>query len=114
MRVLSISLVLALAAVPAAAQEPALVPHAYALAFRVSAPPDWEVRQDMGALRWMAVSPLSGDADTFRENLNVLSEVVTEPLSLSGYVDQQVDQLRQAYQDWELVERTEHSLAGHP
>jgi hypothetical protein len=82
------------------------------VSFRISAPADWEVQQDKGPLRWVAVSPLQGAGDTFRENMNVVLDGLVRPVELSEYYEAQLGQLEQGFQGFRVVSTEERAMAG--
>lgn len=108
-------LVLALAAAPAAAQHvPELVPHEYVLSFRISAPADWEVLRDQGGARWAAVSRLTGSGDTFRESVNLVTEEVATPTSLSRYLEDQLARVGREVGPVQVLESDDRVFGGQP
>lgn len=56
--------------------------------FTVQFPENWEVRPGMAGMDVVGISPLEGPNDTFRENVNVASQVLQSPIKMEEFYAQ--------------------------
>ena len=118
MRILFLSvlvLVLGLTAAPTSvlAQDD-FTEHAYGDVFRLSVPGDWDVRQDVKSVRLIALAPLDGPDDPFRENLNVTIQDVPEATSLEAYYDDVFAEIATSIPSFQEVETRNTRIGGVP
>jgi hypothetical protein len=83
-------------------------------AFSIQYPSDWEAREDVTyelfKIPFLAIRPLEGENDTFRENLNVVTEKVAKDLTLSAYFKVSLKAMPKGLKDYKKVK--EGALAG--
>lgn len=61
--------------------------------FSIEFPGDWEVRENLKGTTLIAFSPVDGEKDAFRENVNVLVEALEAPVGIDAYAKAQVEEL---------------------
>jgi hypothetical protein len=83
-----------LAGLPSTAQTPSpkmTEYHQKSVGFSLRLPADWKVQEDMNYqvyhIPLIAVRPLQGANDDFKENINVMAETVGPSLDLAGYLE---------------------------
>ncbi len=86
-------------------------PYRYELAFRLALPEDWTVRRDMGGAALVVLSPLSGQDDGFRENLNVSVESVPRGRSLAEVYRRDFAAIRDGLREFGVI-KTEEVTVG--
>jgi hypothetical protein len=59
-------------------------------------------------------SPLEGSWDTFQENVNIVVEPLSEPMTLDDYTELSINQLEQSIEDFQITEEASATLAGNP
>ncbi|MGI9175661.1 MAG: DcrB-related protein [Rhodothermales bacterium] len=116
MRILSlVVLALILMAVPtsASAQE-GFTEHAYRDDFRLAAPSDWTVREDVRSVHLIALSPQDGPDDPFRENLNVTTQDVPEGATLDAFYDDAFAEIAKSTIGFSEIETRNVRIGGVP
>lgn len=88
--------------------------HLYRDAFRLSAPSDWTVREDVRSVRLIALAPSDVPDDPFRENLNVTTQDVPEAISLDAFFDRIFAELVTSIPGFREVETRNVRIGGMP
>ena len=89
--------------------------HVYGDVFRLSTPADWDVRRDVKeSVRLIALAPLDGPDDPFRENLNVTIQDVPEATSLEAYYDDVFAEIATSIPSFQEVETRNTRIGGVP
>lgn len=70
--------------------------------FTISLPGGWEQKKDVMGAVIVAISPLEGPKDIFRENVNVVVEDLATPMSSKDYFNNSVRVLKQLFKDFKL------------
>lgn len=86
-------------------------PYRYQLAFNLTLPADWTTRHDVGGAAVVVLSPLSGQDDGFRENLNVSVESVPGGRSLAEVYRRDFAAIRDGLEAFEVI-KTEEVTVG--
>jgi hypothetical protein len=75
--------------------------------FSLSVPGNWEIREDMKYelfnIPMLALRPLEGENDDFRENINVVDEKISPSLGVEGYLKANLKNLPSQLKSYELV-----------
>lgn len=85
--------------------------HRYHLEFSLVLPEGWTPRQDVSGAALVALSPLSGQGNRFRENLNVSVESIPEGRSLAEVYRRDFAAIRDGLTAFEAV-KTERVTVG--
>jgi hypothetical protein len=82
--------------------------------FTIQYPKDWE--KQVGALGSAVVmlSPREGDSDEFRENVNVLVQMLPDKMTLDQYTELSLDQASKLITGFDLLDQGSTQLAGRP
>jgi len=86
----------------------------YTARFTFEVPAGWETARDVGPMRAIALSPLEGTTDTFRENVNVVLASVPDGMALDTYAQQDLRQTRQMLPSMEVLEVGAGSIGELP
>jgi hypothetical protein len=77
-------------------------------------PKNWEMKEKFMGLDVFALSPLEGDKDLFRENVNIITEDLTKPMSLDDYYSMGLVNLKTLLTDFKEVESGNIDVNGIP
>lgn len=80
--------------------------------YSIQFPSNWEVRKGMMGLDVFALSPMTGQEDSFRENVNVLSEKLPQKVDLDGYYKASLDALKQEIPGFSLISSSPVEIDG--
>lgn len=81
---------------------------------KIKYPPNWtKMEQVFGAIV-VFMSPKENAFDNFQENLNIVAESLSTPITLEEYTDVAISQLKQIITDINIVETESTTLAGNP
>ncbi len=78
-------------------------------------PDNWEKRDNHFGTLVMFLSPLSGSADDFQENVNIVLENLDEAnkdISLDEYIEKSVSELEAFFDDYEVLSKEDGEIAG--
>ena len=82
---------------------------------RVSYPRDWVPQERfMGTVVAFFFSPLDGQSDLFRENVNLVTDSLDRPVTVEQHTQASLRPLAQVIARFELIEEGEGTLADRP
>ena len=70
--------------------------------FGITMPGGWEMKRDVMGAVVVAISPLKGPKDVFRENVNVVVEDLNGPMTSKEYYTNSMKVLKQLFKDFKL------------
>ena len=73
--------------------------------FRVDLPDTWESREGFMGTKVIALSPQEGSSDTFRENVNVVTEQLQFPMTEKEYTQASLSAMEKFLTDFQLEKR---------
>lgn len=82
--------------------------------FSVNYPSDWVMREGLMGTAVIFLSPLENKNDAFMENINIVVQDLTQPVTLEEYVAVSVQQLRQIVVDGTILSIRRSQLDGRP
>lgn len=80
--------------------------------FSIRFPSDWETQTGDAGVEVMSLSPLDGAGDSFRENVNVVTERLPSRMSLKAYGDASVKNLQKMLSNCSVEEHTTTRIGG--
>lgn len=80
--------------------------------FAIEIPTDWQIRSQYLGTAVMALSPQTDPADTFPENVNVVTEALQLDMSVQEYYDANLVSMKGMLTDLSVSEALPLSLAG--
>ena len=86
--------------------------HSEAGGFSLVIPEDWEKQEKVMGCALIALSPLEGQGDQFRENVTVVVEELPRKLSLDDYVGLSRQNLEKLMTDFEVEEEADVEIGG--
>ena len=72
--------------------------------FSISFPSQWELEDHYSNINVMALSSLEGGGDSFRENVNVVTEQLNKIMEVGEYVTANLIQMKKYFTDFRQVE----------
>lgn len=72
--------------------------------FSLSFPSYWERNEGRMGTIVMALSPLESQMDTFRENVNVVNETLSQPMNVEQYFQANLPSMQSMLQNFSIVE----------
>jgi len=80
--------------------------------FSIRFPAEWEQKENVMGTVVIALSPAEGEADTFRENVNVVVEALPTPMDLEKYLELTVANLKNLLSAGQEPEVSDATLGG--
>jgi len=80
--------------------------------FAITLPKGWEQQKDVMGAVVVAISPQEGSKDTFRENINVVVENLTQQMTPKAYYEASFNILKKLFTDFKLEKKGTEKLAG--
>jgi len=80
--------------------------------FSIRFPAEWEQKENVMGTAVMALSPAEGEADTFRENVNVTVEKLQSPMDLEKYLELSMANLKKLLAAGQAPEVSDATLGG--
>lgn len=77
-------------------------------------PKNWEMKEKFMGLDVFALSPLEGDKDAFRENVNIITEDLSNPMSLDEYYSMGLVNLKTLLADFKEIDSGTIDVNGIP
>ena len=81
--------------------------------FSIELPAGWEQQKDQMGSAIMAISPMDGPKDTFRENINVVVEVLKEKLTTKDYFNASQEVIKKVFTDFKSEKSGQTKIDGH-
>ena len=80
--------------------------------FSIRFPAEWEQKENVMGTVVIALSPAEGEADAFRENVNVVVETLPTPMDLGKYLELSMANLKKLLAVGQAPEVSEATLGG--
>ena len=81
--------------------------------FSIDLPVGWEQQKDQMGSAIMAISPMDGPKDSFRENINVVVESLKEKLTTKDYFQASQDVIKKVFTDFKSEKSGQTKIDGH-
>lgn len=82
--------------------------------FTIQFPEKWEMRKGMAGMDVVGISPLDGPNDKFRENVNIASQFVDQPIDLKAFFDEGQKALSEQLPGFKLIGVGDLTVQGLP
>ncbi len=82
--------------------------------FDVKFPEKWELRKGMAGMYVVGISPLDGPNDKFRENVNIASQILDQPIELKAFFDEGQKALSEQLPGFKLIGVGDMTVGGLP
>jgi hypothetical protein len=81
--------------------------------FTIMLPSDWEQKPDQMGAAIIALRPVSGPANQFRENINVVLEILDHKMTPKQYFDASQDVLKKVFNEYHLEKKGHTTIDKH-
>lgn len=82
------------------------------LGFSIDFPADWETQTNQFNVPVISFSPLAGPTDTLRENINVVSEPLPQPMLAEQYYQANIANMSRVLQNFQVIEKAATQLGS--
>ena len=82
--------------------------------YTISIPGTWEIKQNVGAAEFAALSPAENSSDKYRENVLIARERLPEKISIDKYLDVSISRLKTQIKNIKIISTKKLRVSGKP